>query len=666
MYLTIIALPLISFLIAVFAGRFIGNYSSTFFSSFCLFLAFIFSIIGFIEVTFCNSPCFLCLTNWVSVDVLVCDWSFQFDPITSIMLVVVTFVSSLVHLYSIEYMAFDPHKTRFIGYLSLFTFFMLVLVSADNFLLMFFGWEGIGLSSFLLISFWFTRIQTGKSAIKAMVVNRVGDLGLVLGLATIFLIFKSFDYSIVFSLLPLASNWNVTFLSLEFDSLTISSCFLVIGVIGKSSQLGLHTWLGDAMEGPTPVSALIHAATLVTAGVFLIIRCSSLFEFSPLTLNIVAIIGGLTAFFASTIGLVQNDIKKVIAYSTCSQLGYMVFICGLSHYSIALFHLANHALFKALLFLGAGSVIHGLSDEQDFRKMGGLLNSFPVTSSSIFIGSIAIMGVPFYTGFFSKDLILESAFAQYSLIGYYAYIFGCFAAFCTAFYSTRLFLLIFVRKTGGVKKNIEKSHEPGFLMLTPLLILSIGSVVSGYFFKDIFSGFGSSAFQSSIFVLYKSQILDSEFLGNTLKQLPLFFSSLGVAASAYFSVFSKNVIQIKTGKFKKIYFFLLNKWNFDQIYNEFFLRRIMLFGYKVNLQTIDKGVIEIFGPAGFSNYFLNLSKNLSRFNTGQITNTLLFMFFSINFVIIIIFFDLTNSISSLSNLFLVFSSFLFLQTVKKD
>jgi len=323
------------------------------------------------------------------------------------MLIVVTLISSLVHLYSTEYMSHDPHLTRFMSYLSLFTFFMLILITANNFLQMFVGWEGVGLSSYLLINFWFTRIQANKSAIKAMLVNRVGDFFILLALFAIYFVFNSLDYDVVFSLVPLMTTYQITIGNFLFSAIDLICLFLFLGAMGKSAQLGLHTWLPDAMEGPTPVSALIHAATMVTAGVFLLARCSFLFEFSPLVLNFIMLIGASTAFFASTTGLFQNDIKKVIAYSTCSQLGYMIFACGLSSYEVGIFHLSNHAFFKALLFLGAGSIIHAVSDEQDMRKMGGLKNLLPFSYSIMLIGSLALVGFPFLTGFYSKDLILE-------------------------------------------------------------------------------------------------------------------------------------------------------------------------------------------------------------------------------------------------------------------
>ena len=393
------------------------------------------------------------------------------------MLLVVCGVSSLVHLYSIEYMLTDPHASRFMGYLSLFTFFMLVLVTSDNFLVMFFGWEGIGLASYLLISFWHTRIQAGKSAIKAMLVNRVGDLGLVLSICSIFLSFKTLDYSVIFSLASFSSESSFSFLFFNnADRLSVITFFIFFGALGKSAQIGLHIWLPDAMEGPTPVSALIHAATLVTAGLFLIIRCSVLFEECSAILSIVALMGSLTAFFAASVGLVQNDLKKVIAYSTCSQLGFMMFACGLSHYSIALFHLANHALFKALLFLSAGCVIHGLLDEKDLRKMGGLLQVLPISYTMILIGSLALVGFPFLTGFYSKDVVLEVALAAPTFVGNFAHWLGCLAAFFTSFYSFRLIFLTFLNNTNSNKAYIENAHEAPIIMVLPLMFLAFGSV----------------------------------------------------------------------------------------------------------------------------------------------------------------------------------------------
>ena len=493
------------------------------------------------------------------------------------MLLVVCSVSCLVHWYSIAYMNGDPHQGRFMGYLSLFTGFMLILVTADNFIVMFLGWEGIGLASFLLISFWYTRIRAGQAALKAMIVNRVGDLGLVLAICAIFLTFKSVDYGVVFGLLPSVVNQTFTFLGFDFDRFTIISFLLFWGAVGKSAQVGLHIWLPDAMEGPTPVSALIHAATLVTAGVFLIIRCSLIFEQSLPTLFFITIIGALTAFFASSVGLVQNDLKKVIAYSTCSQLGYMIFACGLSHYSVALFHLANHALFKALLFLSAGCVIHGLSDEQDLRKMGGLIRFFPISYVMILTGSLALTGIPFLTGFYSKDAILEVALSRYSMIGNFAYFLGSSAAFFTSFYSWRLLFLTFIVSTSSYKYYIKNCHEAGITMLIPLFVLCFGSVFAGFIFKDAFIGLGTPFFENSIFVLFCPIILEAEFLNAFLKNLPLNFTLLGFILS-FFSVYAgslklkKLAYTLKVSKnWRKVYTFLSKKWHFDQIVNRYLI-----------------------------------------------------------------------------------------------
>ena len=391
------------------------------------------------------------------------------------MLIVITGVSALVHIYSTGYMAGDPHIPRFMSYLSLFTFLMIVLVTSDNYVQLFIGWEGVGLCSYLLINFWLTRIKANKAAMKAMLINRVGDIGLVLAMLMLFKEFGGLDFSTIYSLLasPVVNKENITIICI----------ILFLGAVGKSAQLGLHTWLPDAMEGPTPVSALIHAATMVTAGVFLIIRSGPLFECSPLALTIVTFLGALTAFFAATIGVVQNDLKRVVAYSTCSQLGYMVMICGLSNYSTSLFHLMNHAFFKALLFLSAGSVIHAVSDEQDMRKMGGLIKIIPFTYTMILIGSLSLMGFPYLTGFYSKDLILELTYDRYYIA--FAYWLGSFSALLTTFYSIRLIYLTFITNTNSKKEVFMGAHEPSLNITIPLVLLAFGSIGVGYWAKEI-------------------------------------------------------------------------------------------------------------------------------------------------------------------------------------
>jgi len=429
MYLSIVFLPLIGSFSAGLFGRFLGPLGSGFVSSFCVFLTFSLSLFTFYEVAFLGSPCYITVLNWFNSEYLFASWGFQFDTLTVVMLIVVSFISSLVHLYSLEYMSHDPHLPRFMSYLSLFTFFMLILVTADNFLQLFCGWEGVGLCSFLLINFWFTRIQANKAAIKAMIVNRIGDFGLALGIFSIYILFNSVEYSTVFSLVPFYEKTSICFLGFEFHGLTLIAFLLFVGAMGKSAQLGLHSWLPDAMEGPTPVSALIHAATMVTAGVFLLARCSPIFEFASNALLFVSFLGAMTAFFAATTGLLQNDLKRVIAYSTCSQLGYMIFACGISNYSVGIFHLSNHAFFKALLFLGAGSVIHAVADEQDIRRMGGLKKYLPFTFAVMSIGSFALMGFPFFNWILFKRCYFRNFFCGFFKFWTFfllAWYFGCF------------------------------------------------------------------------------------------------------------------------------------------------------------------------------------------------------------------------------------------------
>jgi len=514
-------------------GRFIG-FGTCYITTINLFFSFLLSLFLFYDIVSNDIVYKLTMGDWIIVDSLNIGWSFCFDSLTAIMLIVVTFISTLVHLYSTEYMEYDPHLPRFMSYLSLFTFFMLILITANNFLQMFVGWEGVGLSSYLLINFWFTRIQANKAAIKAMLINRIGDFSLLLAIFAIYFIFNSLDYDTIFSLTPLMLDYKILIGGIKVPALDMICLLLFFGAMGKSAQLGLHTWLPDAMEGPTPVSALIHAATMVTAGVFLIARCSYLFEYSQFALNLIVFIGSATAFFASTTGLFQNDMKRVIAYSTCSQLGYMIFACGLSNYEVGIFHLSNHAFFKALLFLGAGSVIHAVADEQDMRKMGGLRNLLPFTYSILLIGSLALMGFPFLTGFYSKDTILEVAYAKYTIWGHFSYYLGTFAAFFTAFYSIRLLFLVFLAEPNGHKVVLINAHEGSWRMTFPLFILSLLSILIGFLTRDLFIGFGTDFWGMALFILPQNYILtDIEFIDLFHKLLPLIFSISG-ACAAYF------------------------------------------------------------------------------------------------------------------------------------
>jgi proton-translocating NADH-quinone oxidoreductase chain L len=621
MYLLIVFLPLIGALSSGFFGYFLGYAGSQILTMFCIGLSMIFSWYAFIEIALCNHFVYIDLFTWLDCEMLQAFWACQFDTLTVVMLITVTTVSCMVHLYSIGYMKEDPHIPRFMSYLSFFTFFMLMLVTADNFIQMFFGWEGVGLCSYLLISFWFTRIQANKAALKAMIVNRVGDFFLVLGICGIFLTYQSVDYATVFSITPLFIDETFYFLDLKVKRLTFICLSLFGGAVGKSAQIGLHTWLPDAMEGPTPVSALIHAATMVTAGIFLIARCSPIFEYSPTALIIITVFGATTAFFAASTGLVQNDLKRVIAYSTCSQLGYMAFACGLSNYSVGIFHLMNHGFFKALLFLSAGAVIHATSDEQDMRRMGALAKLIPFTYCMILIGSLALMGFPFLTGFYSKDIIIEVAYAKYSLSGHFGHWFGCLAAFLTAFYSFRLVYLTFVAKTMSFKSLIEQTHEVPLTMGIPLIILSFGSIFLGYLSKDMIIGLGTNFWQNSIFVLPKNNLIfESEFISVFIKLIPTFLSFTG----AIFALLINHFYNKKLYDFVLslsgllVYSFLSKKWYFDKIYNEFINKKLLLFGYFISFKGLDKGFVEILGPYGIKITFKSLSKIFSKLQTGFI------------------------------------------------
>jgi NADH-ubiquinone oxidoreductase chain 5 len=539
------------------------------------------------------------------------NWGFYLDPLAVTMIVVVGTVSTLVHMYSFGYMGGDPHLSRFMSYLSFFTFFMLMLVTADNFIQLFLGWEGVGLCSYLLIGFWATRIQANKSAIKALILNKIGDFGVLIAIVLVFLVFQSVDFATVFALAPYFFNKTVFFLFWEVNVITLICFLLFIGAVGKSAQLGLHTWLPDAMEGPTPVSALIHAATMVTAGVFLIIRCSPLFEYSPTMLSVITFVGALTAFFAATAGVVQNDLKKVIAYSTCSQLGYMVFSCGLSGYMVSLFHLANHAFFKALLFLSAGCVIHSMSDEQDMRRMGGLVKLLPLTYTLFLIGTLALTGFPFLTGFYSKDVILEIAYTKFDVSSLFSYWLGTLTAGFTAFYSFRLLFLTFISENNAYKSVMKNVHESSWVMIMPLMVLVFGSIFVGYLAKDLFLGLGSDAFLNSIYVHPKNLIfIDAEFIPYNIKLIPVIFSFSGIILCFLFYGFLikfnafLNIVYNQHLQFIKVHHFLYKffnkKWFFDTVYNLFIGYPLLKFGYNVTFKLMDKGVIEFFGPHGLT------------------------------------------------------------------
>jgi NADH-ubiquinone oxidoreductase chain 5 len=667
MYLFILYFPLISFFLSGFFGRFITPKGVSFFSTTCLFLTFLISIFCLLEVGFCQSVCYFKIFSWIDCGFFDGSWGFIFDSLSSVTCCIVSLISFFVHLYSTVYMSHDPHQSRFITYLSLFTFFMLMLITADNFLQLFFGWEGVGLCSFLLINFWFTRLQANKSAIKAIIINRIGDVFLALAIFFIFNLFKSIDFSIIFCLIPYFFNSKVFFLGFKINIVFLSSIFLFFAGMGKSAQIGFHTWLPDAMEGPTPVSALIHSSTMVISGVFLVIRCSPIFEFSNKTLFIIVLIGSITCLFAGTIGLVQNDIKKIIAYSTCSQIGYMFFSCGLSNYSVSFFHLFNHAFFKALLFLSAGSIIHSLSNEQDLRKMGGLIKLLPVTYSVFLIGSFSLMGMPFLAGFYSKDIILETSFIKYSLIGNFSFFIGCFSAFFTSFYSIRLFFLVFLTKPNGFKVNYKNVHEPAFGMLIPLLFLAFLSVFIGFLSRDLFIGFGSPFWLNSIFILPQNlTCLDFEFISFFYKIFPLSFSLLGGVLSVFFysNIDIFFFASLKTKLFIKLYVFLNKKWFFDKLQNEFFISFLLQFGLKTTYKKLDKGIIELLGPSGVIKSIFFLTDKIIKLQSGLIHqyatiffSCIIFLLIKVMFVFYFIFFpDLSLCLFLILSV-IIFSSF---------
>ncbi len=660
MLLSIIFLPLLGSIASGFFGFFIGRKGSVIITTLTTFLSFLFSLIIFYDSITLDYEYLIYLATWINSGLFNCNWSFLFDTLTMVMLIVVTSISTLVHLYSSQYMAHDPHLSRFMSYLSLFTFFMIILVTGDNFVQMFVGWEGVGFCSFLLINFWFTRLQANKAAIKAMLVNRISDLILILGILTIFYNIKTIEYFSTFASISIVKNFNFIFFNYSLSIIDVACILIFIGAMGKSAQIFLHLWLPDAMEGPTPVSALIHAATMVTAGVYLTARCSPIFEHSIFSLKVITIIGASTAFFASTVGLVQNDFKKIVAYSTCSQLGYMFFACGLSNYPVAIFHLSNHAYFKALLFLCSGAVIHAMSDEQDIRKMGGLRRILPFTYIMFLIGSLSLMGFPFLTGFYSKDLILEISFASFSETGHFAYWLGTVGAFFTAFYSTRLLFFAFLSETNAYKNVIKHAHDVPLEMGLPLGLLAFGSIFIGYLSRDMFVGLGSNFWNNSIYINpINNQMIDAEFLPTFIKLLPVIFSFSGLFSAFYLYFFKfKFLYKLKTSNLGLYFYNFLNrKWYFDKIYYEFINQYILKIGYNYSYKMIDKGLIEMFGPYGLVTIFSFLSQQFILIQTGYVYHYSLLILISTIFLISILFFSikLSFNFTIIFLLFLIFS-----------
>ena len=616
MEIPLLFLPLLASIVSGFFGKYIGDRTSEIITSLFVSISAAISLFLFYEVIVNQYENNFVIATWINSGTLDVNWSIKIDPLTSVMLVVVTLISALVHIYSIGYMSHDPHKPRFMAYLSLFTFAMLTLVTSDNFLQLFFGWEGVGLCSYFLIGFWFKRETANAAAIKAFLVNRVGDFGFALGIFLIFYLFGTVNYSEVFQQIPQIVDKELLFLGININAIDLICILLFIGAMGKSAQIFLHTWLPDAMEGPTPVSALIHAATMVTAGVFLVVRCSPIFEYSQFTLNIITIVGMITAFFAATVALVQTDIKKIIAYSTCSQLGYMFFAAGVGAYNVAMFHLFTHAFFKALLFLGSGSVIHSFKDEQNINEMGAVYKKLPYTWILMIIGTLALTGFPFLSGFYSKDAIIEFAYLRGNTVGNYAAGIGVLTAFLTSIYSWRLIFKTFHGSFCNKKIKIDDIHESPMVMILPLIVLSVGAIFAGFLFKDLFIGYeGENYFWADSIKFLEP--LSSE-------HPPLWFILttpilvlISIPLTYYLFVKNKNIPEAFIQSNKPLYNFLFNKWYFDELYNFLFVKsskKIGLFFWKM----IDVRIIDRFGPDGISSLFKNLSLKASKFQSGFI------------------------------------------------
>jgi NADH-quinone oxidoreductase subunit L len=654
MYHAIVFLPLVGFLIAGLFGRVIGPRPSEIVTTALLFVSAALSWVAFFSVGFGSGATRVQVAQWMASGDLVVDWAFRIDTLTAVMLVVVNSVSALVHLYSIGYMHEDPHRPRFFAYLSLFTFAMLMLVTADNLVQMFFGWEGVGLASYLLIGFWYHKESANAAAMKAFIVNRVGDFGFALGIFLVFVLFNSVAFDQIFPRAGEFANNRFLFLGIEWNALTLACLLLFMGAMGKSAQFLLHTWLPDAMEGPTPVSALIHAATMVTAGVFMVARLSPLFEYAPAALSVVIVVGAITAFFAATVGLVQNDIKRVIAYSTCSQLGYMFVALGVGAYSVGIFHLFTHAFFKALLFLGAGSVIHAMHHEQDIRNMGSLRRYIPFTAAMMAIGTLALTGFPFTAGYYSKDAIIEAAYVSQRPGANLAFLATVIAAFMTSFYSWRLFFLTFegLKRWGGHdahhgvhgdhegvehddrSRDVEPAshadhehghhgdhtpHESPLVMLIPLGVLALGALVAGFAFKEAFIGHDYATFwKGSLFTAPDNKILEEiHHLPAIVPWLPTIMMALGFVLAFLFYIQDTRRPAALAAQHPFLYRFLLNKWYFDELYDAIFVRPAMRLG-RFFWRTGDQRLIDGLGPDGISARVLDVTRGVVRVQTGYV------------------------------------------------
>jgi len=619
MYSAIVFLPLVGAIIAGFGGRIIGDRGAQVVTCAGLLTSAALAIVAFWEVAIGGKTFTVDVLTWVVSGSFEAHWALRWDTLTAVMVLVVTVVSSMVHVYSVGYMSHDPSIPRFMAYLSIFTFAMLMLVTSDNLVQLFFGWEGVGVASYLLIGFWYHKPSANAAAIKAFLVNRVGDFGFALGIFGCFVLFDSVGFDAIFAAAPDKAGMPFEFLGMQGDALTVIAILLFIGAMGKSAQLGLHTWLPDAMEGPTPVSALIHAATMVTAGVFLVARMSPLFEYAPVALEVVTIVGAATAFFAATVGMCQNDIKRVIAYSTCSQLGYMFFALGVSAYPAAIFHLMTHAFFKALLFLSAGSVIHALSDEQDMRNMGGIWKKIPFTYAMMWIGSLALAGIPFFAGYYSKDMILEAAYGAHSGVGTFAFWMGIAAAAMTAFYSWRLIIMTFHGKPRMSHEVLHHVHESPPVMLIPLAVLAVGAVLSGFVAYQTFVGHGMPEFwRESIKILEDNNSIEAAHHAPFwVKIAPLVVGLIGIGLAYLMYMFRTELPAKLATTFRPVYLFLLNKWYFDELYDWLFVKRSWQAGLMF-WQGGDRAIIDGFGPDGVSAVARAVAARAGRLQTGYV------------------------------------------------
>jgi NADH-ubiquinone oxidoreductase chain 5 len=658
MLLVFVFLPFFCFTCIWCSELILGKQKAVLISAHLYIIIISLGVISFSNVCIFGKFYYLTLGTLVNCHLVVINWGFIFDTLSVSMLVMVGIISGAVHFYAIGYMQKDPFLIRFLAYLSLFTFFMFILVTGDNFIQLFIGWEGIGLCSYLLISFWNTRVQASKSALKALILNRIGDFGFLCGSLLVFYFFRSFDFSIVFGLSFYFQEVSLTLMSYKFNALEIISFFLFIGSMGKSAQIGLHTWLPDAMEGPTPVSALIHAATLVTAGIFLVVRCSPLFEFAETILVFIMLIGGLTALFSAIVATSQDDIKKVVAYSTCSQLGYMIFICGLSEYNLSMFHLVNHAFFKALLFLAAGSVIHSLSGNQDLRHFGKLTKFIPFTYSLMLLGFLALSGFPFLSGFYSKDLILEITVFKLFFSSSFSYWLGSISAGLTAFYSFRVLYYTFWSETNTFKYYVQNIHELPKNMGFALILLAVGTLFSGYVLQDAFVGVGSTFWGNSVYrrSFPTTGCFDFEYIPLGIKNIPLIFSLLGiflginlndilieVTSNNFFCIeseaeeHSSEVEVVYPQYFSPIIWFIFHRWYFDYVYNYYLGYTLLNYSYECFYKLIDKGFIESVSSKGLTNRCYKIAVSTSSNQTGLIYSLGCSLFLALIFIIFIVY-----------------------------